>query len=74
MSFPNVVLPSGPMAYADIGTQLESAVVSWKDLAWIRQVWGGRLMDKGVLTADPALAGWFEAAGLALGDYPSLRR
>ena len=54
MSFPNVVLPSGPMPYADIGAQLESAVVSWKDLAWIREVWRGKLVVKGVLTAEDA--------------------
>lgn len=54
MSFPNVVLPSGPMAYADIGTQLEAAVVSWKDLAWIREAWHGALIVKGVLTAEDA--------------------
>lgn len=54
MSFPNVLLPGGPMAYADIGTQLEAAVVSWKDLAWIRTAWRGPLVVKGVLTADDA--------------------
>ena len=54
MSFPNVVLPDGPMAYADIGTQLEAAVVSWKDLGWIREAWHGPLVVKGVLTVEDA--------------------
>ena len=54
MRFPNVVLPEGPMAYADIGTQLEAAVVSWKDLGWIRKAWGRPLVVKGLLTAEDA--------------------
>ena len=53
MKFPNVVLPGrGPMLYADVGAALEQAMVSWRDLDWIRRSWPGPIVVKGVLTAD----------------------
>jgi L-lactate dehydrogenase (cytochrome) len=53
MKFPNVVLPGqGPMLYADVGAALERAMVSWRDLDWIRRSWPGPIVVKGVLTAD----------------------
>jgi len=55
MKFPNVVLPGqGPMLYADVGAALERAMVSWRDLDWIRRSWPGPIVVKGVLTADDA--------------------
>ena len=54
MSFPNVVLPSGPMPYADVGVMLQAAMVSWDDLRWIRDAWRGPVVVKGVHTADDA--------------------
>ena len=54
MHFPNIVLPSGPMAYADVGTALEQSAVSWDDLRWIREEWQGPIVIKGVHTADDA--------------------
>ncbi len=54
MSFPNVILPSGPMPYADVGVALEQSVVTWADLRWIRELWDGPLIIKGVLTAEDA--------------------
>jgi L-lactate dehydrogenase (cytochrome) len=55
MKFPNVVLPGqGPMAYADVGTALEQSVVAWRDLIWIRKVWDGPIVVKGVHTAEDA--------------------
>lgn len=54
MSFPNIVLPDGPMAYADIGAALEESAVRWEDLRWIRDVWNGPIVIKGVHTADDA--------------------
>lgn len=53
MDFPNVVIPGeGPMSYADVGAALEQSVVSWPDLRWIRDAWGGPIVVKGVHTAD----------------------
>ncbi len=54
LSFPNIVLPEGPMPYADIGAQLAAAAVSWRDLEWIGEAWGGPIVVKGVHTADDA--------------------
>ncbi len=54
MRFPNIVLKDGPMPYADVGAALEQAMVSWADLAWIREVWQGPIVVKGVHTADDA--------------------
>jgi L-lactate dehydrogenase (cytochrome) len=55
MKFPNVVLAGqGAMPYADVGAALERSSVSWNDLDWIRDVWNGPILVKGVLTADDA--------------------
>jgi isopentenyl diphosphate isomerase/L-lactate dehydrogenase-like FMN-dependent dehydrogenase len=53
--FPNVVIPgSGPLAAIDVAAALESAQVSWTDLKWIRELWKGPIVMKGVMTADDA--------------------
>jgi isopentenyl diphosphate isomerase/L-lactate dehydrogenase-like FMN-dependent dehydrogenase len=55
MSFPNIVIPGkGPMGYTDISVALEQAVVTWKDLKWIRELWGGPIVIKGVHIAEDA--------------------
>lgn len=54
MNFPNVLLPEGPMAYKDVGSMLGQSVVCWDDLRWIRDLWKGPIMVKGVHTADDA--------------------
>jgi L-lactate dehydrogenase (cytochrome) len=54
MKFPNIVLPDGPMAYADVGAALEASMVSWDDFPWIRDAWGGPIVVKGAHTADDA--------------------
>jgi L-lactate dehydrogenase (cytochrome) len=54
MSFPNIVLPDGPMPYADVASALEQSMVSWTDLRWIRDAWKGPVVIKGVHTADDA--------------------
>src|SRR5712692_2139871 len=54
MSFPNIVLQSGPMPYADVGAALEQSMVSWDDFKWIREAWRGAIVVKGVHTADDA--------------------
>jgi isopentenyl diphosphate isomerase/L-lactate dehydrogenase-like FMN-dependent dehydrogenase len=54
MQFPNVMLPSGPMPYADVGKALEQSVVCWDDLTWIRKLWNGSIMVKGVHTGEDA--------------------
>lgn len=54
MNFPNIVLPTGPMPYADVGAALEQSMVCWDDLRWIRDAWDGPIVVKGVHTADDA--------------------
>jgi isopentenyl diphosphate isomerase/L-lactate dehydrogenase-like FMN-dependent dehydrogenase len=54
MNFPNVMLPEGPMGYADVGAALESSAVCWDDMRWIRDAWNGPIIIKGVHTGDDA--------------------
>jgi len=54
MTFPNVVLPDGPMGYSDIGAQLAAAAVTWSDIDWIREAWNGPVVIKGIHSADDA--------------------
>ncbi len=52
---PNVVLPGqGPMPMTDVGAALASSTVTWNDLRWIRELWPGPLIIKGVMTAQDA--------------------
>ncbi|TAM57639.1 alpha-hydroxy-acid oxidizing protein, partial [bacterium] len=51
----NVKLPGqGPMPLMDIGAALADTVVTWDDLKWIRKVWPGPVIVKGILSADDA--------------------
>jgi L-lactate dehydrogenase (cytochrome) len=55
MKFPNVVIAGkGPMPYEDVGAALERSTVTWQDIAWIRAVWRGPIVVKGVLGAEDA--------------------
>jgi L-lactate dehydrogenase (cytochrome) len=54
MKFPNVELADGPMGYTDVGAMLESSVVCWNDLRWIRDAWNGPIVIKGVHTGEDA--------------------
>ena len=54
-SLPNVVVPGeGPMGLVDVTAALAESAVSWSDLTWIRNVWRGPIVIKGILTADDA--------------------
>ena len=51
----NVVLSgAGPMVMANVAAALASAVVTWEDLRWLRKLWSGPLLVKGVLTGEDA--------------------
>ncbi|MEM8864042.1 MAG: alpha-hydroxy acid oxidase [Planctomycetota bacterium] len=55
MDFPNIELPGGrTMPYTDIGKQLQQAAVTWDDLDWIRDVWQGDIIVKGILNLHDA--------------------
>jgi isopentenyl diphosphate isomerase/L-lactate dehydrogenase-like FMN-dependent dehydrogenase len=51
----NIVIPGkGPMPLMDVTAALARAVVTWEDLRWLKQIWGGPIVVKGVLTGDDA--------------------
>ncbi len=52
---PNVIVPGkGQMALVDINAALAESAVTWADLRWIREIWRGPIVVKGVLTGDDA--------------------
>jgi L-lactate dehydrogenase (cytochrome) len=54
-NLPNVVIPGhGPMALIDVAAALAGSVVTWQDFQWLRAVWPGPIVVKGVLTGDDA--------------------
>ncbi|HUK26127.1 MAG TPA: alpha-hydroxy acid oxidase [Terriglobales bacterium] len=59
----NVVIPGqGPMPLVDVSVALAKAAVTWADLRWIREIWQGPLVVKGVLTGDDARRAMDEGA------------
>jgi isopentenyl diphosphate isomerase/L-lactate dehydrogenase-like FMN-dependent dehydrogenase len=54
-ALPNVVVPGkGPMPLVDVAAALAESAVTWADLKWIRELWKGPIVVKGVLTGDDA--------------------
>jgi L-lactate dehydrogenase (cytochrome) len=54
-TLPNVIIPVvGQMALIDVAAALADSVVTWKDFHWLREVWPGPIVAKGVLTGDDA--------------------
>jgi L-lactate dehydrogenase (cytochrome) len=54
-ALPNVVIPGkGPMPLLDVAAALAESTVTWSDLTWIRELWKGPIVVKGVLTGDDA--------------------
>jgi L-lactate dehydrogenase (cytochrome) len=52
---PNVIIPGkGPMELLDVNAALSESGVTWDDLTWIRSLWSGPIVIKGVLTGDDA--------------------
>jgi L-lactate dehydrogenase (cytochrome) len=51
---PNIVIPGeGPMSLRDVGSLIRTSF-TWDDMPWIRELWPGPIVFKGVLTADDA--------------------
>src|ERR1700677_3905770 len=62
-ALPNVVVPGkGPMPLVAVAAALAESTVTWADLRWIRELWKGPIVVKGVLTADDALLAIDEGA------------
>ncbi len=54
-TLPNVVSSDGAQfPLTDVARALETSVVTWEDLKWIRAQWKGPIAVKGVLTGDDA--------------------
>jgi isopentenyl diphosphate isomerase/L-lactate dehydrogenase-like FMN-dependent dehydrogenase len=54
-NLPNVVISGrGSMPLIDVAVALARAAVTWEDLRWIREVWQGPIVVKGVLTVEDA--------------------
>ena len=54
-ALPNIVIPGqGPMPLMDVRAALARAAIAWEDLRWIRGIWRGPVVIKGVLTAEDA--------------------
>jgi L-lactate dehydrogenase (cytochrome) len=52
---PNVVIPGrGPMPLVDVTTALGHTPITWADLRWVRELWLGPIVIKGVLTGEDA--------------------
>ena len=60
---PNVIIPGkGPMKLVDINAALAESAVTWADMRWIRELWKGPIVIKGVLTPDDAMRSIDEGA------------
>jgi len=54
-ALPNVVIPGqGAMPLMDVKQALANAAVAWEDLRWIRELWRGPIVIKGIITAEDA--------------------
>jgi isopentenyl diphosphate isomerase/L-lactate dehydrogenase-like FMN-dependent dehydrogenase len=52
----NIVIPGkGPMPLVDVTTALHRTAITWDDVRWLRQIWDGPIVVKGVLSGDDAL-------------------
>jgi L-lactate dehydrogenase (cytochrome) len=59
----NVVVPgSGPMPMVDVSSALAASAVTWADMRWLRELWPGPIVVKGVLTGDDARRAMDEGA------------
>jgi isopentenyl diphosphate isomerase/L-lactate dehydrogenase-like FMN-dependent dehydrogenase len=51
----NIMIPGqGPMELIDVAAALAESTVTWEDLRWIRKLWKGPIIVKGLLTGDDA--------------------
>lgn len=59
----NVVVPGrGPIPMVDVGKALAESAVTWADMRWLRELWPGPIIVKGVLTGDDARRAMDEGA------------
>ncbi|MGH7752062.1 MAG: alpha-hydroxy acid oxidase, partial [Gemmatimonadales bacterium] len=68
---PNVVIPGqGPMPLVDVAAALAQNAFTWDDMRWIREIWPGPIVIKGVLTDHDARRAIDEgAAGIVVSNH-----
>ena len=71
LELPNVIVPGrGPLPLSETQAALARSVVTWADLQWIRKLWDGPIVVKGVLTGDDARRALDEgAAGVIVSNH-----
>jgi len=71
LELPNVIVPGrGPLPLSETQASLARSVVTWDDLRWIRKVWPGPIVVKGVLTGEDARRALDEgAAGVGVSNH-----
>jgi isopentenyl diphosphate isomerase/L-lactate dehydrogenase-like FMN-dependent dehydrogenase len=51
----NVIIPGkGPLPLIDVAAALADAAVTWNDFKWIKSIWPGKMIVKGVMTSEDA--------------------
>jgi isopentenyl diphosphate isomerase/L-lactate dehydrogenase-like FMN-dependent dehydrogenase len=52
---PNIIIPqSGPLRIGNAHTVMGRGAFAWQDLKWIRELWRGPIVIKGILTTEDA--------------------
>jgi isopentenyl diphosphate isomerase/L-lactate dehydrogenase-like FMN-dependent dehydrogenase len=71
LDLPNIVPPGrGPLQLSEAHAALAGSVVTWKDLEWIRKIWPGPIVVKGVQTGEDAKRAADEgAAGVIVSNH-----
>ena len=56
LTVPNVATPgeAAPTFFGAYGQWMSAPLASWADIAWLRELWGGPFMLKGVMRVDDA--------------------
>jgi L-lactate dehydrogenase (cytochrome) len=68
---PNIVTPGkGALRISQAHTAIVRSAFTWDDMTWIRQMWAGPIVIKGVLTAEDALRALdYGASGIVVSNH-----
>jgi L-lactate dehydrogenase (cytochrome) len=69
-TMPNIVTSKGPLRVSEAHTALVRTAFQWDDMHWIRRIWKGQIVIKGVLTREDAQKSLdFGAAGIVVSNH-----
>jgi isopentenyl diphosphate isomerase/L-lactate dehydrogenase-like FMN-dependent dehydrogenase len=69
-SMPNIVTESGPLKVSQAHSALKRTSFSWDDMPWIRDLWKGPIVIKGVMSAGDAIRALdYGAAGVVVSNH-----